>query len=143
MPHGCCLVTGDVLSNALHLLPAGRSMIIMDGGCLYLSFCCLSASSRFLRAAALAACFSVPSMIFSVTKSRPAEVEGLQDPFAVIRSWKPQDTLNLPIHVKHIQTQVGDLSMIRQSSGWASGNTAGFNADWPTYVLLEHQLYVL
>ena len=44
----------------------------------YLSFCCLSASSRFLRAAALAACFSVPSMMFSVTKSRPAEVDGLQ-----------------------------------------------------------------
>ena len=70
---------GAVLDPAVHLLLTGR-MITKSCG-LYLSFCCLSASSRFRRAAALAACFSVPSMMFSVTKSRPAEVDGLQNPF--------------------------------------------------------------
>ena len=45
----------------------------------HLSCCILSSSSRLRLAAAPAACFSLLSMIFSVTKSRPADVEGLQE----------------------------------------------------------------
>ena len=42
----------------------------------YLSLC-LASSSLVRRTAALAACFSVLSMMFSVTKSLPADVDGL------------------------------------------------------------------
>ncbi len=42
----------------------------------YLSLC-LASSSLLRRTAALAACFSVLSMMFSVTKSLPEDVDGL------------------------------------------------------------------
>ena len=58
---------------------AGCRHVMPDAAGRYLSFCSLSASSLLRRAAALAACFSVPSMIFSVTKSLPAEVDGLNN----------------------------------------------------------------
>lgn len=44
----------------------------------YRSFCHFSAACLCRLAPALAACLLVPSMMFSTTKSRPAEVAGLQ-----------------------------------------------------------------